>query len=158
LSFSQAGGLLTGKHRDVGTVAKGRFANNENYLPRFYTASNFEAVALIQRQCEEDGTSMVDATLRWLLCHSALDAETDGFLVGASSPAQLDQNLEACRKAAAASKEAEPLSPGLLDAFDRAWGLTREGAFPYWRSYSSDMPDRENMDQGASYDASRAKS
>ena len=147
--------MLTGKHKDLESVAKGRFKNNENYLPRFYTPSNFEAITLIQRQCDKDEISMVDATFRWLLCHSALDAETDGFLLGASSVSQLDQNLAACR--AAASEDATPLSPDLLDAFDKAWGLTKAGAFPYWRSYSSDMPNRESLDQGASYNAAKTK-
>lgn len=99
---------------------------------------------------------MVDAAFRWLLCHSALDAKTDGFLLGASSLAQLDQNLAACE--AAASEDVKPLSADLLDAFDAAWGLTREGAFPYWRSYSSDMPNRDTLDQGASYNAAKTKS
>ncbi len=152
----QAAGLLTGKHRDLETVARGRFKNNENYLPRFYTPANFEALGLISQQCEKDGISMVDATFRWLLRHSALDADVDGFLLGASSLAQLDQNLAACR--AAAAEDVGPLSPALLDAFDEAWKLTRDGAFPYWRSYSSDMPNRESMDQGASYNAAKTKS
>lgn len=151
----QAAGLLTGKHTDIGSVAKGRFKNNENYLPRFYTPSNFAALKLISKQCERDGISMVDATFQWLLRHSALDAETDGFLLGASSISQLEQNLAACKKAA--SDDVKPLSPGLLDAFDEAWKLTKDGAFPYWRSYSSDMPNRENLDPGASYNAAKPK-
>ena len=46
-----AAGLLTGKHskgRAVGggseQVLEGRFKNNPNYLPRFYTDANFRAV------------------------------------------------------------------------------------------------------------------
>ncbi len=41
-----AAGLLTGKHRQGTDVLNGRFKNNENYLPRFYTESNFEAVRI----------------------------------------------------------------------------------------------------------------
>lgn len=147
-----AAGLLTGKHLSKDDVAQGRFKNNENYLPRFYTEANFEALSLIRTQCETDKISMVEATYRWLLRHSAL-SETDGFLLGASSLAQLDQNLAACM--AAATKE--DLSLNMLSAFDRAWELTKEGAFPYWRSYSSDMPNREALDPGASYNAVKAK-
>ena len=135
-------------------VAKGRFKDNQNYLPRFYTQSNFEAISLIQEQCTKDDISMVEATFRWLLCHSALDATSDGVLLGASSLAQLEENLKACQAAATSTT---PLSQDLLNAFDKGWELTKGGAFKYWRSYSSDMPNRENLDQGASYNAAKTK-
>jgi len=150
-----AAGLLTGKHKELDNVVKGRFKKNQNYLPRFYTENNFKAIRLIEEQCEKDGISMIEATFRWLLCHSSLTADFDGFLLGASSLDQLDQNLAACRLAAA--ENSSPLSPELLVAFDEAWELTEDGAFPYWRSYSSDMPNRETMDQGACYQASKVK-
>eukprot|EP00527_Entomoneis_sp_CCMP2396_P006228 CAMPEP_0198149356 /NCGR_PEP_ID=MMETSP1443-20131203/46140_1 /TAXON_ID=186043 /ORGANISM="Entomoneis sp., Strain CCMP2396" /LENGTH=323 /DNA_ID=CAMNT_0043814359 /DNA_START=21 /DNA_END=989 /DNA_ORIENTATION=- len=128
-----AAGLLTGKHTSLEEVQNGRFKKNQNYLPRFYTPQNFEAVDLIRKACEMEGISMVEATYRWLLCHSALDASNnDGVLLGASSLSQLDQNLDAC---AAAGKD--PLPQSILDAFDEGWKLTEDGAFPYWRSYSS---------------------
>eukprot|EP00934_Nitzschia_sp_Nitz4_P008375 Nitzschia sp. Nitz4//scaffold123_size70294//29433//30512//NITZ4_005925-RA/size70294-processed-gene-0.22-mRNA-1//-1//CDS//3329534476//8365//frame0 len=146
-----AAGLLTGKHTSVDEVAKGRFKNNKNYLERFYTPSNFEAIGLIQAQCEADGISMVEATYRWILRHSDLDAGRDGVLLGASSLEQLDQNLEACK----AAVDKDPLSPAMLEAFDKAWELTKVGAFPYWRSYSADMPGRESLDSGASYEAKK---
>lgn len=97
---------------------------------------------------------MVEATFRWLLCHSALDPASDGFLLGASSLKQLDENLNACR---AAANTSSPLPTSLLEAFDQGWELTRDGAFKYWRSYSSDMPDRDSLDQGASYNAAKTK-
>ena len=50
-----APGLLTGKHarptaggEEGSGVLPGRFRENPNYLPRFYTAANFEALALIE--------------------------------------------------------------------------------------------------------------
>lgn len=142
-----AAGLLAGKHTEVSEVAEGRFKGNPNYLSRFYTDENFRALDLIRTACKTDGISMVEATYRWMLRHSALDPETDGILLGGSSVAQLEQNLEACT----AATEKGPLSPELLTAFDEAWKLTKDGAFPYWRSYSSDFPDRETLPQGASY-------
>lgn len=142
-----AAGLLAGKHTKVSEVADGRFKNNQNYLPRFYTDENFQALDVVRAACEKDGISMVEATLRWMLRHSALKPETDGLLLGASSMEQLEQNLEACNAAA----EKGPLSPELLAAFDKAWDITKDGSFKYWRSYSSDFPNREALDQGASY-------
>jgi aflatoxin B1 aldehyde reductase len=147
-----AAGMLAGKHTNKDEVQAGRFKNNPNYLPRFYTDSNFEAIDLIRKACEKEGITMVEATYRWLLRHSALD-ENDGVLLGASSAAQLTQNLHAC----AAATEKGPLSPQVLEAFDEAWKITADGAFPYWRSYSSDMPNRDSLDQGASYDAAKVK-
>lgn len=142
-----AAGLLAGKHKSVDQVAEGRFKDNQNYLPRFYTEENFKALELIREACDKEGISMVEASYRWLLRHSALDPQKDGILLGASSVSQLEQNLDACNAAA----EKGPLSNELLAAFDKAWELTKEGAFPYWRSYSSDFPNRESLDQGASY-------
>ena len=148
-----AAGLLTGKHTNVdeNKAIAGRFKKNPNYLPRFYTECNFEAVEIIRKACGEAGLTMVEATYKWLLRHSALTAE-DGVLLGASSISQLEQNMAACN--AAAEKDSGVLSDAVVDAFEKAWAITNDaGVFPYWRSYSSDMPDRENLDQGASYNA-----
>ena len=146
-----AAGLLTGKHsRSSAEVKSGRFKDNPNYLPRFYTDDNFEATRLIQQACDDEGITMVEATYRWMLRHSAL-SEQDGVLLGASSLAQLDENLDACL----AGMEKEPLSADTIKAFDEAWAITENAAFPYWRSFSSDMPNGKNLDQGASYSASK---
>ena len=70
--------------------------------------------------------------------------------LGASSVEHLDANLNACTKAAA---EGGGLPAPVVAAFDGAWDTTREGAFAYWRSYSADMPGRDELPQGASYAA-----
>jgi aflatoxin B1 aldehyde reductase len=144
-----AAGLLVGKHQQDGDVAKGRFKNNQNYLPRFYTDKNFAAIQLIKDACDKEDMTMIEATYRWLLSHSAL-GEQDGLLLGASSMKQLEENLKACK-----ATDKGPLSAEILEAFEEAWKLTEEGAFPYWRSYSSDMPNREALDSGASYAAAK---
>lgn len=146
-----AAGLLTGKHTKQSTnVLKGRFKDNQNYLPRFYTDDNFEAMEIIQKALDKEGITMIEATFRWLLRHSAL-GDQDGVLLGASSLTQLDENLDACL----AGMEKGPLSTEVLRAFDEAWHITENSAFPYWRSYSSDMPDGKTLDQGASYAAAK---
>jgi aflatoxin B1 aldehyde reductase len=152
-----AAGLLTGKHintRKSIDVKSGRFKDNQNYLPRFYTDDNFNAINLIQKACDEEteGITMIEATFRWLLRHSALSGgEQDGILLGASSLTQLDENLNACL----AGMEKGDLPVGVLKAFDDAWAITEKSAFPYWRSYSSDMPGGKDLDQGAAYSASK---
>ena len=155
-----AAGLLTGRHTAPdGEVAAGRFKDNPNYLPRFYTPANFAALATIRTACEAAGISLVDATYRWLLSHSALTPD-DGLLLGASSLDQLESNMKACE--AAGGDQATPLPAEVVDAIDSAWSGAgaaelRDGAFPYWRSYSKDMPGRETLPPGASYDAAKKK-
>ena len=141
-----AAGLLAGKHTDPNKAMKGRFKNNQNYLPRFYTPANFAAIDIIRKACRAAGISMVDATYRWLCCHSVLGPD-DGILLGASSLAQLDENLAAC-------KGVEPLTEAMVQAFEEAYQLI-EDPFPYWRSYSSDMPNGKSLNQGASYCAAK---
>jgi len=148
-----AAGLLTGKHSlGDANVKDGRFKNNPNYLPRFYTPSNHAAIESIRAACDQHNIPMTEATFRWILCHSALGKE-DGVLLGASSMEQLEQNLQACE---ISSTENGLLPPSVLKAFENAWELTAaENPFAYWRSYSSDMPDRLTLDHGASYAASK---
>eukprot|EP00571_Detonula_confervacea_P012517 CAMPEP_0172307516 /NCGR_PEP_ID=MMETSP1058-20130122/8345_1 /TAXON_ID=83371 /ORGANISM="Detonula confervacea, Strain CCMP 353" /LENGTH=352 /DNA_ID=CAMNT_0013019697 /DNA_START=132 /DNA_END=1190 /DNA_ORIENTATION=+ len=158
-----AAGLLTGKHLASGDVKEGRFKNNPNYLPRFYTPANFQALELIQSACKDADISMVEASYRWLLHHSALqggekDVGGDGILIGASSNQQLEENLRCC-----GSKDGQDgkLPQHVLDAFEAAWEIISNdktsGPFPYWRSYSSDMPGKESLDPGASYNAAKSK-
>jgi len=144
-----AAGLLSGAHRAGNEAPAGRFKDNPNYLPRFYTDPNFEALETIRTACDAHGWSMIDATYTWMLRHSALGPK-DGLLLGASSLAQIDQNLAACELAASSE-----LPPALASAFDSVWTsqALREAAFPYWRSYSADMPGRDDRPQGASYAA-----
>jgi aflatoxin B1 aldehyde reductase len=145
-----AAGLLSGKHKKSAPVIDGRFKNNPNYLPRYYTDSNFDALTLIESSLP-GGLDLISASYQWLLRHSSL-RPTDGVLLGASSLEQLDNNLRACLSAA----EAAPLPAATLEAFDAAWGVcSGAGAFPYWRSFSRDHPGRELMDPGASYSAAK---
>lgn len=146
-----AAGLLTGKHAGIDQVAAGRFKDNPNYMPRFYTPANFKALETLSASCEKHGLGLVEATYRWLMCHSALDgSKGDGVLIGASSLSQLEDNLKAAAGPA-------PLPVDTADAFARAYATVLEGGpvFPYWRSYSQDMPGREGLDQGASYNANK---
>ena len=149
-----AAGLLTGAHKRGGDVRAGRFKENPNYLPRFYTPSNFDALERMGAACEAASLSLVEATYRWLLCSSALSVEAgDALLVGASSIEQLSSNLAAVE----AARTAGPLPQAVLAAFDGAWEAQalRDEAFPYWRSYSKDMPDRDTLHPGASYNAAK---
>jgi len=161
-----AAGLLTGKHTPPSSapqsVLPGRFKDNPNYLPRFYTDANFKALscldgALLEVKRQEPPLDLVAATYAWLLHHSALGPD-DGILMGASSPEQLSANLAALDQADGGkdNTKAPVMDQSLLAAFDEAWRVVRDeggGGFPYWRSYSRDHPGRESMDPGAGYAA-----
>lgn len=153
-----AAGLLTGKHKRITETANeevlpGRFKNNPNYLPRFYTPANFDALEILQAALPP-GMDLITASYKWLFCHSALQS-SDGVLFGASSLSQLDSNIAAYEYAI----NSDPLPAETLAAFDEAWRVIKESntAFAYWRSYSKDHPNRENLDQGASYNAAKTK-
>lgn len=110
---------------------------------------------VIRQACDKAEISMVEATYKWLLFHSALDANKgDGLLIGASSLEQLNANLKAC-----SSDEDAQLPLNVREAFDNAWEVVSNvepsEVFPYWRSYSNDMPNRDNLDHGASYNANK---
>lgn len=49
----------------------------------------------------------------------------DSVIVGGTSLSHLESNLRACK--------GPPLSPSLLDAFDRSWAMTRAACPPYYR-------------------------
>jgi aflatoxin B1 aldehyde reductase len=145
-----AAGLLTGKHSRGEEVKAGRFKDNPNYLPRYYTDSNFEALRIIQSSLPA-GMGMTMAAYKWLLQHSAL-RPSDGILLGASSLEHLENNLRDCILVG----ESDALPDETLAAFESAWEICeRNNSFPYWRSYSKDHPGRESMDPGASYSAAK---
>ena len=93
---------------------------------------HFPSLTTLRSRCRPHS----DATYTWMLRHSALGPK-DGLLLGASSLAQIDQNLAACELAASSE-----LPPALASAFDSVWTsqALREAAFPYWRSYSAGKP------------------
>ena len=86
-------------------------------------------------------------------------ASQDGLLIGASSLEQLETNMHACEMARGQEgSRPDPLPAAVLAAMDGAWDGSkelRESAFPYWRSYSKDMPDRDSRPPGASYNAAK---
>ena len=68
----------------------------------------------------------------------------DGIVLGASSSAQLAQNLEGVA-------QADPLPDAVVTAFDEAWKIGQPDAFAFWRGYSADQPGRDEMHPGADY-------
>lgn len=62
--------------------------------------------------CEKEGLTVKEATLRWLMHHSAL-GDRDSVILGGSSTEQMDANLTAC--------EGGSLPQSIVDCFEDMW-------------------------------------
>ncbi len=136
-----AGGLLSGKYTspeyDPGSPPPalpetGRFSYHKGYPERYWKDDNHRAVAGIARACAEHQISVLEASFAWLAHHSAI-ADGLGYnadyehavVVGASSLAQLQQNLKAWR--------CGPLPDAVVDAIDEAWLIAQPSCIKYFR-------------------------
>jgi len=90
-----AGGLLTGKHDPHKPPAKGtRFALERlgsMYRERYWSATNFEAVASLKQIAEEHGRNLPQFALAWILSNEVITSA----ICGATSLKHLEQNLGA---------------------------------------------------------------
>ena len=89
-----AGGLLTGKHQQETITPGTRFDNNKLYQDRYWHDRYFKAVEELREIARHAGRSLVSLALNWLLHHTASDV----VILGASSLAQLNENLAACEE------------------------------------------------------------
>ena len=125
-----AGGLLSGKYRSYHELPAepGRFQGNdwaERYRQRFWRESVFQSIEAVKATLPA-GDTLTDASLRWLLHHSALQGEQgDGLILGASNVEHVEKNLQAVKGG--------PLDADVVAAFERAWELCRGDCPPYFR-------------------------
>jgi aflatoxin B1 aldehyde reductase len=84
------------------------------------------AAWIVEQAAEKHGLSMIEIALRWTVHHSALKIKdgNDGILIGVSSVAQLDDNLNNLEKG--------PLPEGVVKALDEAWEASKGDSVPYW--------------------------
>ena len=124
-----AGGMLTGKHKQFqNDPSPGRFARLASYRNRYWKESFFEAVDRLAQSCGDAGIKPVEAAFRWLVHHSLLDASKgDGIIIGASSMAQFQQNVEIVQQ--------EALPEPVLEAFDAAWEEARPDSPEYFKFF-----------------------
>ena len=116
-----AGGLLTGKQHRERPASGTRFDKVPMYIDRYWHPAYFDAVDELRGVAEGAGRSMVDLALSWLLHHTS----TDCVILGASTEAQLAQNLDAF--------EGQRLGRDVLDACDAVWQKLRGVAPKYNR-------------------------
>ncbi|KAK3201678.1 hypothetical protein GRF29_164g242368 [Pseudopithomyces chartarum] len=124
-----AGGLFTGKYKAGQTEDPGKKSFvGEVYRQRYIRNGYLDALSIIEPVVTAHGLTLVETAMRWLIHHSALkmrtDGGNDGIIIGASSLAQLDNNLAVLEKG--------PLPKEVLDALDEGW-IVAKGTVPdYW--------------------------
>ncbi len=124
-----AGGLLTGRYTEFdASPTDGRFTHRPNYQGRYWKKSYFDAVNVINTAAECNGITTIEATYRWLAYHSMLSGNRgDAILIGASKLEHLEQNVNAIKAGA--------LPEDVVEAFDKAWQLTRGDSPEYFTLY-----------------------
>ena len=123
------GGLLTGRYGSFEDApTDGRFTHRPNYQGRYWKKSFFDAVELIKAAAAAHGISSIEATYRWLAYHSMLRGDRgDAILVGASKLHHLEQNM--------ATVKAGPLPQDVVEAFEKAWAVTKGDSPEYFTLY-----------------------
>ena len=123
------GGLLTGRYGKYEEApTDGRFTHRPNYQKRYWKKSFFDAVDIIKGAAENNGMTTIDATYRWLAYHSMLNGgRGDAIFIGASKLGHLKQNMETVK--------AGPLPEEVVDAFERAWEVTKGDSPEYFTLY-----------------------
>ncbi len=123
-----AGGILAGKYQAFSEEpSPGRFTHRPNYRNRYWKQPFFDALAILRETCAAEDIPLVQAAYRWLAFHSGLDAAAgDGVILGVSSLAQLEQNLDAFRQ--------PPLPDSVIEAFEAAWLAAKPECPDYFRS------------------------
>ncbi|KAF9921271.1 hypothetical protein FBU30_008729 [Linnemannia zychae] len=125
-----AGGVLSGKYKfsEDEIPAGGRYDPKTGFgkifRDRYWNSIYFEAVQALTKVTSANNMTLLEATLRWMRHHSSLKAK-DGIIMGASSPAQLEESLTELEKG--------PLPDEVVQAFDDAWEHVKPNASWYFR-------------------------
>jgi aryl-alcohol dehydrogenase-like predicted oxidoreductase len=116
-----AGGFLSGKYtgREIGINT--RFANQKNYVDRYWSEKNFAALEKFEAIAREQGISLLTLALRW--CVNRLSVNT--LVGGVSKLEQIKLNIEAM--------ETSALAPEAIAACDEAWYAIAGKRFVYNR-------------------------
>ncbi|KAL8292070.1 hypothetical protein RQP46_001536 [Phenoliferia psychrophenolica] len=126
------GGFFTGKYSRDTVVEEGtRFDPKglfgKGYRARYWSDLYFEALDIVKPTADKHGLTMAEIALRWMQHHSLLRREPgDNVLIGASSAAQLEQNLVDLEKG--------PLPDKVIESLNKAWEHVRPApsAAKYW--------------------------
>lgn len=126
-----AGGFFSGKYfdKDQEVEAGTRFDTKHNvgqsHRARYWNDEYFKAMAIIRPIAAKHGLEMGEIALRWISHHSQMKREHgDSVIIGASTTAQLEQNLVDLEKGA--------LPEDVLQALDEAYRVVQHRAASYF--------------------------
>ncbi|KAF2838328.1 Aldo/keto reductase [Patellaria atrata CBS 101060] len=126
-----AGGIFSGKYKVNQAPSEGRFSDSlgalgKRYRDRYFRDSTFAALEIIEPVVKKNGLTLLETAFRWVMHHSALNVKdgNDGIIIGVSSLAQLEGNLNDLEKG--------PLPEEVVKALDDAWLINKATAPPYW--------------------------
>lgn len=127
-----AGGLFSGKIKSKDIVPEGgRFSDSNGimgtrYRERYFRESTFQALQLIETAIDKHELTMIETALRWAVHHSGLKIKdgNDGIIIGVSSVAQIENNLDSLEKG--------PLPEEVVKALDQAWQVSKADSAEYW--------------------------
>lgn len=129
-----AGGMLTDRYtREVtsenlepGSRFDPAKTQGASYRQRYWNDAYFDALDVVRPVARKHGIPTAEAALRWVSHHSVLSKDKgDAVIIGASSAAQLEENL--------VSLEKGPLPDEVVQAFDDAWLVVKAVCKPYFR-------------------------
>ncbi len=90
--FPLASGLLTGKYKRNAAMPEGtRLASIEKFAERFLTAENWRIVERLAAFCADRSRSLLELAFSWLAARPIVSS----IIAGATSPAQVEQNVRA---------------------------------------------------------------
>ena len=115
-----AAGLLTGKHIHERPEENTRFALNYGYEKRYFNDRNRQAVEALSAIAADNGMSVLEFSLQWLLNRPVVDS----VIMGASRYEHIVQNLSL-------ASEKKPLDAEALRRCDEVWDTIRGRFFSY---------------------------
>jgi aryl-alcohol dehydrogenase-like predicted oxidoreductase len=104
-----AGGFLTGKYKSRDIPANTRFANQKNYVDRYWSEDNFKALEKFEAIAAKNGINLLELALRWTI--NRLSVNT--LVCGVSKLDQIKANIAAMNNTA--------LSEEAIKACDEVW-------------------------------------
>jgi aflatoxin B1 aldehyde reductase len=128
-----AGGYLTDRYKrqmsdeeiEPGSRFDAKKMQGKLYRMRYWNDSFFDALEGFRPVAKEHGLREAECALRWMMHHSELKREFgDKVIIGASSAAQLEQNLK--------DMEGEELPGDILKALDEGWAICRGVTWKYF--------------------------
>jgi aryl-alcohol dehydrogenase-like predicted oxidoreductase len=101
--FPLASGLLTGKYRAGALPPDARLGYSRRHADRFISARNWRIVAELEAFCARRGRRLLELAFAWLLAKPVVAS----VIAGASSPEQVEENVQAVGWALSAEEMAE---------------------------------------------------